>query len=250
MYLNDVYFQLASGELSQLSIGQSGTIDPAKQEQVNHLIRAGLNDLNKHFMLREKDLLLRTNEAQKVYVLVPANTVSSGNTEGYIIDDVGNPFLGDVMQIIALTDSYGKTVHLNGATPIQPTSESLYNATYRNHVKENVILQAFNTLKFNDTKNLGDLIVTYKASFTAIPSGADPTTYQLDIPEHYLNALTLYVASRFYNPMGAETIGRGMFHEGNNYWSKYLEEIATLKSNTATLGTTGENTNFYQGGWA
>lgn len=52
-----------------------------------------------------------------------------------------------------------------------------------------------------------------------------------------------------YNPMGAETIGRGMFHEGNNYWSKYQEEVADLKANLGSIASTGESTNFIRNGW-
>ena len=49
--------------------------------------------------------------------------------------------------------------------------------------------------------------------------------------------------------MGAETIGRGMFHEGNNYWSKYQEEVADLKANLGSIASTGETTNFIRNGW-
>jgi hypothetical protein len=49
--------------------------------------------------------------------------------------------------------------------------------------------------------------------------------------------------------MGSETIGRSMYHEGNNYWSKYLAECQDLKNNIASITSTGEFSNFERGGW-
>lgn len=249
MFLSDIHAQLHSGELSQLFEGEGDTLNPEAMPKINQLIQAGINDLNKHFSIRENELLLSTKIGKDIYELVPANAFTSGNPYPFILDSVDRPFLGDIMQILRITDSNGSSLWMNTDVPIKVTTQNVFGTYPSAYKNQGINLLSYNTLKFSPGHNLGDLLVHYKAKMKPIDMSSSPDTVFIDIPDHYLNALVLYVASRKYNPMGSETIGRGMFHEGNNYWSKYQAELAELKANLGSIGSTGETTNFYRGGW-
>lgn len=233
MFLNEVHEQLCSAELSMLFEGEGATLSAASLPKINSIIQAGINDLNKKFSVREKEILVRISDDISVYELIPANTVSSGNPKGFILDSVQDPYLGDLMSIIKVSDDRGEELRLNADTS----------------KNRGIYTPAYNTIKLDPKSIKGDMLIKYKARIKPMDLSGSPKNTYIDLPDHFLNALVLYVASRRYNPKGAETIGRGMFHEGNNYWSKYTEECNDLKANLASTGSVGDNTNFYRGGW-
>ena len=249
MFLSEIHEQLCAGELSKLHDGDGDTLNPNSIPKINSLIVAGLNDLNKHFSLREKDLVVRTKLGKTVYDLTPENAVSSSNPYAFILDSREDPFLGDIMQIIGITDINGNNLWGRQDTVQTTPGADIYASKITHLHNAGIILQAHNIFKLSSYHDYGDLLVTYKARVKPFDTSLNPEDTLIDIPDHFMNALVLYVASRKFNPMGAETIGRGMFHEGNNYWTKYQEEIQTLKANMASIGTTGVNTNFQLGGW-
>ena len=231
MFLNEVHEQLCSAELSMLFEGEGASLSAASLPKINSIIQAGINDLNKKFSVREKEILVRISDDINVYELIPANAVSSGNPKGFILDSVQDPYLGDLMSIIKVSDDRGEELRLN---------------TDKNR---GVYTPAYNTIKLDPKSIKGDMLIKYKARIKPMDLTVSPENTYIDLPDHFLNALVLYVASRRYNPKGAETFGRGMFHEGNNYWSKYIEECNDLKASLASTGSVGDNTNFYRGGW-
>lgn len=249
MFLSEVYTQLCAGELSKLADGEGQTISDIAVPKVNALILAGLNELNKHFSIREKDIIVTTKLGKTRYELLPENAVSSGNPYAFIQDTTEDPFVGDIMQILSITDMDGRNLWGHADTHNAVYTNDLYGTRLNTSLGTEIVLQAHNTFKLKDGHDYGDLLIRYKARVKPFDTTLSPEDTFIDIPDHFMNALVLYVASRRFNPMGAETIGRGMFHEGNNYWTKYQEEIQTLKMNMASIGSTGENTNFQRGGW-
>ena len=231
MFLNEVHEQLCSAELSMLFEGEGASLSAASLPKINSIIQAGINDLNKKFSVREKEILVRISDDINVYELIPANAVSSGNPKGFILDSVQDPYLGDLMSIIKVSDDRGEELRLNADK------------------NRGVCTPAYNTIKLDPKSIKGDMLIKYKARIKPMDLTVSPNNTYIDLPDHFLNALVLYVASRRYNPKGAETFGRGMFHEGNNYWSKYTEECNDLKASLASTGSVGDNTNFYRGGW-
>ena len=249
MFLNEVHEQLCSGELSMLSEGQEDMLKPSSLPKTNALIQAGINDLNKKFSIREKSLLVRTTPDKQVYELIPANAVSSGNIDAFIIDEPQDPFLGDIMQIFSITGANGESLYLNtDVVAIRPTDD-IFLTKPSVFTYEGINMLSYNTLKLHKGADLGDTLVNYKARMKPLDLTKPPEQVYIDLPDHFLNALVLYVASRKYNPKGAETIGRGMFHEGNNYWSKYQEECNDLRNNLGNIASTGSTSNFERGGW-
>ena len=249
MFLNEVHEQLCAAEFSKLFEGDGAELKAQSLPKINAIIQGGINDLNKKFSVRENEILVRTQEGKEVYELVPANAVSSNNPDAFIIDSEEDPFKGDIMQIFRITDSTGKSLWLNTDVAWLVPTDSIFGNKPGMFDYSGVNMLSYNTLKLHKQNSLGDILVQYKAKMKPMDLSVGPEETYIDLPDHFLNALVLYVASRRYNPMGAETIGRGMFHEGNNYWSKYQEEVADLKANLGSIASTGETTNFIRNGW-
>lgn len=249
MFLQDVYDALCAAEFQLSSIGDTGDIPAEKKSLVNTVIQAGITDINKYFTIREGELVLQTKVGKNTYELVPENAVSSGNPSAFILDSLDDPFKGDILQIQRISDSTGRSIWLNTDVPYRVELENAFGKYPRALKHSGINMLSYNTLRFAQDHEADSYLVNYKAKLKPIAKDAEPTTTYLDLPDHYLNALCNYVASRFFNPKGAETIGRGMFHEGNNYWSKYKEDIETLRANMASIASTGETTKFETGGW-
>lgn len=247
MFLSDVYDQLTSGELSKIYAGDTGTILPEVRPRINSLIQAGIADINKHFTIREGTVLIRTSNERENYELIPANSVNV-NPQGFIMDSPLDPFLGDIMQINRITDSTGQSLWLNTDVPARMAVDNIFGTRPSIYTYAGINMSSYNTLKLHKNHTYGDLLVHYKARIKPFEMTTPEATY-IDLPDHFLNALVWYVASRKFNPNGAETIGRGMFHEGNNYRAMYNEEVASLKAQLGSIASTGESTNFERNGW-
>ena len=250
MFLKEVHDHLVSSELSKHVAGESGELNPVWKGRINLIIQAGIADLNKLFAIRENELLLRTKLGKDIYELVSANAVSTGNPYAFIIDTDEEPFKDDIMQIHRITNSNGDSLWLNTDVAYLQPNENLYGVrpSYFAHMGINFL--SYNTLKFTKGHDLGDLLVQYKAKAKPLVGTDTPETCFIDLPDHFMNALCAYVGSRFFNPAGAEIIGKGMYHEGSNYAAIYQNEVKTLKENLASIASIGENTNFYRNGWA
>lgn len=249
MFLQDVYDALCAAEFQLSAIGDTGEIKPEKRALVNTLIQSGITDINKYFTLKEGELLLRTKNGKNKYELTPENALSTGNQFGFIIDSVDDPFIGDILQITQIHDSKGKSIWLNADTTHRVDTDDIFGYHPGLVQKSGINMVNYTTLKFPEGHEADDYLVKYKAKLKPVERNSDPTTTFLELPDVYLGALCNYVASRFFNPKGAETIGRGMFHGGNNYWAKYKEDIETLRANTANISSLGETTKFETGGW-
>lgn len=248
MFLEEVHEQLCSAELSKLFEGDGDVLKGLPK--TNAIIQAGIHDLNKKFAIKEGELLVRPVKGKELYELIPANAVSSGNPDAFIMDTLVDPFLGDVMQVFRITNASGLSLWLNTDVAVPHVTESIYGAVPSRYTHEGINFASYNTLKLHKNHDLGDFLVQYKARMKPMDLSGSPASTYIELPDHFLNALVIYVASRKYNPMGAETIGRGMFHEGNNYWTKYQEECNDLKANLGSIASTGETTSFQRGGWA
>lgn len=249
MFLNEIHDQLCAAEFSQMFIGEGSELNATAIPKVNTIIQAALNDLNKHFTIRENYLLLRTKLGKDTYELTPANAVSSGNPFAFIIDSVEDPFKGDIMQIINMKDSNGNSLWMNTDVAYRVPQESIYGRSPDFYTFRGINLLSYNTIKLHQNHDLGDVLVQYKAKAPKFDTTQAPDTVYLDVPDHYLNALVYFVASKWFSPKGNESVGQGMFHEGNNYTQKYINEVNELKANMGSIASMGETTAFQRGGW-
>lgn len=254
MFLNEVHEQLAAAELSKLAMGGDGSGELREDDipKINRIIQAGISDLYTKFSIKEGELLLRTKIGKNKYELKPANSVSSGDPFAFIIDSPDDPFLGDILQLISITAEDGYSVRLHEDVGISHTylrNPELVGLASLTHGHISVTTPTYNTLLFKEGHNGGDVLVRYKAKPKSLDFSLAPENVFIELPDHFLQALVYYVAHRLFNPMGSETIGRGMFHEGNNYAAKYKDACDSLKADLPGNMTAVENTNFVKGGW-
>lgn len=121
MILDDLFRDLALAELSNLSVGENGTIIAEKRPQVVVYANEGLLMLHSRFVLKEKDLLLEMREAQTYYHLLKRYAWSQYSAENppdrwhtpYIMDTPAEPFEEDVIKILSVWNSFGQKMPLN-----------------------------------------------------------------------------------------------------------------------------------------
>jgi len=108
MTLNDIFTQLAHGELSQVILGNDGSsllsAAEGRRKQVASHIQLGLTVLYTRFRLREGSLLVRVTPDVRAYILsadyATSNTESEVPTENrYIQDFVAVPFQNDLLKV-------------------------------------------------------------------------------------------------------------------------------------------------------
>ena len=72
-----------------------------------------------------------------------------------------------------------------------------------------------------------------------------PQTINIELGATYLGPLTLFVASRVMNPIGLSN----EFHEGNNYFSKYLASIQDIAQQGLDIRQITDNDRFTDNGF-
>ena len=255
--LSEIITLLQGAEFNSLAIvegkGGEARVKRSEYNRIISMVNAGLQVLHQRFELSKNVLYLKTTKGKTTYVLEKSNAISN-NQDGFIIDTIENPFEDDILEILSIFSPHGRELLLNSYTEqyvrdplvldvdVDCLYTSLYTLDYRTlRIPHNLI----------DTT----LTVTYRSSGKNLKELVDPLNDPIDdiiigIPASYMNALTYYVASRVYNSKGAETIGRGIFHEGNNYKTSFEQECAQLKAvgfeNDVMIT---DNSNFYNRGF-
>jgi hypothetical protein len=198
MNISDLFKRLSLGPLSNLSITNegSGGIIVAKHPQMIQYANEALLRLFSRFRLLEKDVLVQMEENVTNYHLKPEFTESSGK-EGnplYIKDLGGEPFEGDVIQILEVYDAWGRKMTLNDAD--RPSS--LF--TPQHDVLQVPALSAGEALAIH-----------YQARHPVLLDQGDEYLLQkIVIPFSLEGALIKHIAYQTYNDMnGPENIMKG-----------------------------------------
>lgn len=119
--LNDLFRDLALGELSNLSMVENDTIIPQKRPKIVSYTNEGLLALHSTFVLKEKDMLIEMREGVTNYHLLKRYAWSQYNEDNppdrwnmpYIMDMVSDPFQEDVIKILAVYNSFNQKMPLN-----------------------------------------------------------------------------------------------------------------------------------------
>ena len=230
MKLSKIYETLAASEVFTYEMAdKDGDILPRHRRRITTLINSGLSDLHQRFSIKEGVLDLKVTE----------------DKQHYILSD-------DVLEVLRMTTPEGKVYNLNSVTSsLSPTTGPYGNVS--NTSNPSLCHASYNELFFSHVPCAGIYRIVYKGDATHISldgiDTADPKTIEIPLPLTYLNALCYYVAAKVYNPAGAQTIARSMFHEGNNWRSMYEDECNRLKANLAGAKSFNEVSNFTRGGW-
>ena len=230
MKLSKIYETLAASEVFTYELAdEDGDILPRHRRRITTLINSGLSDLYQRFSIKEGVVDL----------------VVTKDVQHYILSD-------DVLEVLRMTTPEGKVYNLNSVTSsLSPTTGPYGNVS--NISNPSLCHASYNELFFSHVPCAGVYRIVYKGDATHISldniDTVDPKTIEVPLPLTYLNALCYYVAAKVYNPAGAESVARSMFHEGNNWRSMYEDECNRLKANIAGAKSFNEVSNFTRGGW-
>lgn len=242
MVLQDIFDQLAYGELSQLFVGGDDTTEGIREEDKPRLlahVQLGLTALHKRFLLKEKRITLELQSNKASYVLKSA--FAQSNTESVepvkYLDDSEQPFKDDVLKIERIEDDLGNAYTINDV------GDSL---TIRTPTYNLLVVPDFSLLEpeCRPTK----LHITYRADHPAINKiTGQYVAFQteVDLPVTHLEPLLYFVASRVMNPVGAS----GEFHEGNNYAAKYEAACQQIEMQGYALNNQATRDQFERNGW-
>ena len=228
--------------------GDNGLLDPKFKQRMYTLINLALSDLHQRFHIREESVLLKANPDIKRYQLIPENSVLT-KADGYILDTAENPFKGDILEVLRVKLPNQTEHTINQVT----NTHNFYGGVYHNGKVSNtsslISTPTSSELSFSTSPTEAIYEVIYKADSLPIDIPNATSDTEVIIHNTYLNAICYFVASKMYNPAGAESIGRSMFHEGNNWSSKYEDECRRIKDNLSGNKSLTEMSNFERGGW-
>ncbi len=231
MKLSKIFETLAASEVFTYDMAdEGGDILPKYRRRIATLINSGLSDLHQRFSIKEGLIDLEVTKDKQHYVLS-----------------------ADVLEVLRMITPEGKVYNLNSVTSQLTPSTGPYGNVTNNTIHTALCHASYNELFFSHVPVSGVYRIVYKGDATHISldgiDTADPKTIEIPLPLTYLNALCYYVAAKVYNPAGAESVARSMFHEGNNWRSMYEDECNRLKANLAGAKSFNEVSNFTRGGW-
>lgn len=234
MKLQDIYDQLAYGELRLLNLG-SGNIDSASdgfpEESFIKLlptVRLGLTELYKKFLLREGRMNIPLVDGKVTYVLTRKQ-------------DAPDSFNDNLLKVLRI---YGTFREKEYEIPLNRISNTAAIRT-----------TSYDTLLVPDDeeqapwlKETSSLEIVYHADHPKINvnlANAAPLAVDIDLPVTHLQALVYFIASRMHNPMGMSQ----ELHEGNNYAMKYENELQKLSMMNYEIDDDAENERVVAHGW-
>lgn len=200
MKLKKLFNSLALAELSNLPINNNGKIDKDYYSKIFNYLEEALLKLHSRFMLKEKEILIELREDITNYYLKKEYAesyrakididifVKSDIYFKYIKDTKREPFIEDVIRIIAVYSSDNKKLPLNDPVGLN----SLYTPQP-------------NLLQVPNPKNGMALSIHYQANHKKLLSfdnNEDKFLEQeIDIPLYLEEPLKNYIASKVYSHM-------------------------------------------------
>lgn len=243
MILDDIYSQIAYGELRSVvlgtgvvaEIGDEEGLPRENYEKIYPFLILGLTELHKRFLLRERELTIDLQDNQVSYILTydfaVSNTKSSEDPK-YILDS-SDTFQDDLMRIERIYGTYSAKEYEIPLNEID-NAESIRTTSYNQFVIPSDTDLAPWLLETSTLR------VVYRADHPTIRSyllKSKPGRTTITLPSTHLEALVWYIASRATNPKGAGD----EFHEGNNYAKKFEMACAQLKSDNYEVASDSLN---------
>lgn len=213
---------LADGELSGTALvnENTGLIKPEKQAKVIGLINRGLTQLHTAFLLREQIVTVQHMSGVLTYDLNSKHSAYSGTHDyKYILDSEFVPFTDNVIEIEFIKDEVGRDITIN-----EDSDEFSYYTPGVNKVQVDTVDP---TTVFH---------VIYKANHAMIDRNlSDLTSVNIELPDSFLDALCLYVASKQYSSINSTDSRK----TGMELYQLYVAQVQLLKSMNAGIRTGG-----------
>lgn len=190
MKLQELFNELAIGELSNLAFAKTGVIDTASHAKVVAAINVALNDIYSRIPLAEKEVLVETLDWKSIY-FIRKEHARMDPTPGflkYILDTPTNPFTGDLVKVLCVSNEIGDPLPVNDAEQWA-----------------SVFLPAFDTVQFNHPGAKQVFSVQYQALHPKLVVEGDKYLDQvLRVPPVLMDMVKLKTASTLLAPMGGQ----------------------------------------------
>ncbi len=187
------------------NIDNDDVILPEQYNKVIVIINRGLTEIYRKLNIKTSIVKVQTVKDKGLYNLV-VNEALSNNSNGYIVDSIDAPFMGDISQLISLY--VDDKVYPLGTTGV--TSECSVRV-----MKNDQILVP---------KDLQGKLLTffYQAKHPTIPVFINPeegilSSINIELDSNYLELLLLYIGSKLYTPVQ----NTSALSQGDNYTLKY-----------------------------
>ena len=223
MYLQELFDNLAYGEFSHLSIGNSsiGSIKEAAYPKVVGIVNRALRAIYKRFILKKKVVLLHMQSGVETYYLRSSKLAASEDAlsdSTYLLSKNSvDPFDGDeVIRILDVKTSAGLPALLNTLEIETTCLRTLSHDTFQ-------VIPA---------DILDILSIKYQASHPKIIIGDDfdPETYEINYPGFIEEALMMHIASQLFKGKTSKA-SEGEGYATNTYHYRYeaaCQEISIL----------------------
>lgn len=183
MTLDDIFKQLAVGELQHTGDVENGAIKQGSYQRIASHVELALLDLFTRFPLKERELILDQDDNTTFYTLHSRHALSTGdNGEQKYINDTNNPFTDDIIAIQSIWNEDGTMVPLNDSN----CSTSIFSP-------------APTTLQILEPVTGNSNFIIYRAAHEKLGTVTDPTAVDIDVPANVMTAILAYVANRAYS---------------------------------------------------
>lgn len=257
---SDLIGLLVAGDGSQQSNFvdvDGGQFNRSKTNKIINLLNAALGDVFKRFVVNYEEVVIQTTRDVIDYPITLNNVRSDLNPSGFILSNFNKP----LFSISAVSTMDGKQLPLNNNSKEYFKDRYLVDTGTHYLLPEcnpyTYILKNYYTLRVPKNLEASQIVLSVRSGHPIIPLVPDAnldtfdlTSIEIDLPYPYLNALAYYILHRITNSRAAETIGHGIFHEGNNYQQKYVDECNSLKvSNLEVEQVSDMNMNLHRQGF-
>lgn len=221
MRLSTIFSQLETTELNQLSCVDTATkkIRPDKYQAIVDVMNQGLVDLNTRFKFKIGTVTVPMVPGIKIYDL----TKYSGEVKG------------TYMQLHSVKDDRGNSLSVNAFGDRGVNFRSALVMEVPDYMQQ--------------VQGIKHVVVEYRSLPRKIQDcfgDIDPELTEVDLPDMYVWALCLYVASRLHTPIGLQD---GTYRT-NAFLGLYNAECNRLEEGGFDLEEVVDNSQFRQGGWA
>lgn len=235
--LSDVINELVSGEAGQIAsvvTKSSGQFNRNKTNDILVIVNAALKEIYKRFIVANDMVQITTQEGVRDYLIDIKNKVGI-NPDGFIASN----FNKEVIAILGVHDMAGNALKFNRMTDVElneltPTVDTPLYGVFS--------LSQYNKLRTPPLLAGTQLQLRIRAGhvlFPMVPAENlltfDLNSVEMDLPYTYQTAIVYYMLSRLMNSKGAENLGRSPFHEGNNYYEKFLRECESLRQSDSEV---------------
>lgn len=206
--LREVFADLSYGHLSNLVIGSEGNglIDDKHHGRIISLLNQGLDDLHGRFLLRERSLLLRAITGKTSYLLRREHAFThpgdGGGINAWIVDSQDQPFTGDVLKVLNVTDEIGAPVTVNTTKSVR--APGVFQVSVEKEGPGLFTVDA-ETVEIPQPKTGDFYHVNYQArhpKLVNVDGDVEVLAQTITLPSVTYAALSAYVASQIFSGLG------------------------------------------------